>query len=244
MTKYFKNKTLMTLISVLSLSLILVGCIEKKVNADDLIHKSIETMKALDSYTSSVYVTFATSEDGSSKVNMNALIDCHKEPFAYSNVQQIIANSGSTGTPDSNPNNLILTMILKDGVLYTNNSVTGLWSEETEPNLIKEVTDNGDFFQNFAADQFTDLEMVSVSKNKATIKARSTNSDFLKSLLNSFSTEVTGNVEMIIDIETKYIESFTYYPEIDGSSSENNKITIKTTDFNNATEVQVPKEAL
>lgn len=238
MGKPLKTKILLIISLALVSSLLLVGCIEKNVNVNELIPESIETMKALDSYSSNVQVDFA-SESG--KVNMNAIITYHKEPFAYSNVQEITSNNQGSDSPIDK---LMLSIIAKDGVVYTNNSVTGLWLDETDPKLVKEVEDNGDLFQKFSSDQFTNIEVTSISKNKATITARSTNSNFLKNLLSSFDVKIIGNVEMIIDIKTNQIESFIYYPEINNGSDKSDKITITTKDFNNATEVVVPQEAL
>jgi len=241
MAIFFKKKTLFMLITILSISSILVGCIEKNVKAEELVPQSIEVMKTLDSYLSDVQVIFTSELDEGGEVNMNATITYNKEPFAYSNVQEITSTSKS---PDNPLDKLILSLIVKDGVIYTNNSLTGLWLDETNSKLLKEVEDNADLFQNFNIDQFTDLEVISINKNKVTIKATANNSAFLKSLLSSFDTEISGYVEMVIDIDTKYMESFTYYPEIDGKSGEQNRITIKTKDFNTANEVVVPKEAL
>ncbi|MBU5676726.1 hypothetical protein KQI88_09865 [Alkaliphilus sp. MSJ-5] len=241
MTIFLKNKTLFMLITILSISSILVGCVEKNVKADELLPQSIEVMKTLDSYLSDVRVIFTSESNEGGEVNMNAIITYNKEPFAYSNVQEITSTNKSANNP---LDKLILSLLAKDGVVYTNNSITGLWIDETDPKLVKEVEDNADLFQNFNIDQFTDLEVISINKNKVTIKATANNSAFLKSLLASFNTETSGYVEMVIDIETKYMESFTYYPEIDDKSGEQNKITIKTKDFNNADEVVIPKEAL
>ncbi len=241
MTIFFKSKTLFMLITILSISSILVGCVEKNVKADELLPQSIEVMKTLDSYLSDVQVVFTSEANEGGKVNMNAIITYNKEPFAYSNVQEITSTNKSANNP---LDKLIFSLLVKDGVVYTNHSITGLWLDETDPKLVKEVEDTADLFQNFNIDQFTDLEVISINKNKATIKATANNSDFLKSLLSSFNAETSGYVEVVIDIETKYMESFTYYPEIDDKSGEQNKITIKTKDFNNADEVVIPKEAL
>jgi len=241
MTNFFKSKIIFTIITVLSVSLILVGCIERNVNASELLPQSIETMKALDSYISDVKVSFTSESDEGGQVNMNAIITYNKEPFAYSYTQEITSSSKSADNPFDK---LVFSLVAKDGVLYKNDPITGLWTDDKDPTLIKAVEDTGDFFQNFNPDQFTDLEVVSVSKNKATIKAQATNSAFIKNLINSFDTSITGDVEMIIDIETKYIESLIYYPEVNGTSGQNNKITILTKDFNSAPEVVVPEEAL
>lgn len=243
MKSIFKRKSILTLIVITLSSLILGGCIEKniKVDANELLPESIEITQGLDSYVSNVQVIFTSETSEGGQINMDAVITYHQNPFAYSNIQEITSTSKS---PDNPLDKLTLSLLVKDGVAYTNNSVTGLWIDESDPKLIKEVTDNGDLFQSFAIDQFADLEVLSVEKNKATIKASTNNSDFLKGLLNSFDTSITGDVEMIIDIETKYIESFIYYPEMDGKSKEDNKITIKAKDFNTAPEVVIPEEAL
>jgi len=241
MKHFFKSKIIFAIITVLSVSLILVGCIERNVKVEELLPESIETMKTLDSFVSDVKVSFKSESGEGGQVNMNALITYHKEPFAYSYTQEITSSNQSSDNPFDK---LVFSLIAKDGVIYKNDPITGLWTDEQDPNMIKIVEDTGDFFQNFTTDQFTNLEVVSVSKNKATIKAQANNSVFLKSLINSFDTSITGDVEMIIDIERNYIESFIYYPEVNGTSGENNKITIITKDFNNAPEVVVPQEAL
>lgn len=241
MTKHLNRKIFCILMVAILVSFALLGCSNTKVEPNDLILKSIDKMKALDSYTSMVYVKFNTDEQSGGHLAMDALIDLHKEPFAYSNVQEI---STGESTPDNPFSKLVLRILLKDQTVYTHNSVTGLWIDQSEESLVQEITANGDIFQNYDAAQFTDLEVASVNKNKVTIKGKATNSVFLKSLLSSFETEILGNVEMIIDLETEYLESFVYYPEIDGTSTENNKITIKTSNFNAAPEVEIPEDAV
>ncbi len=241
MTKYLNRKIFSILMVAVLASFALLGCSRTKVDPNDLVLKSIDQMKALDSYTSMVYVKFNTDQQSGGHLTMDALIDLHKEPFAYSNVQEI---STGESTPDNPFSKLVLRILLKDQMVYTHNSVTGLWIDQSEESLIQEITANGDIFKNYDATQFTNLEVASISKNKATIKGQAANSVFLKGLLSSFETEIVGNVEMTIDLETKYLESFVYYPEIDGASTENNKITIKTLNFNTAPEVEIPEDAV
>lgn len=241
MKKFLGKKSFLSIILVLGLSLILAGCGQENVNADELLPESIEAMKGLESYTSNVHVKFVSESDESGYVNMEAGITYHKEPFAYSNIQAI---TSSNQNPDNPFEKLILSLIVKDGTIYTNNSITGLWVDETDANLVKEIENNGDFFTQFTSDQFTDLEVVSVNKRKANIKARANSSAFITGLLNSFDTNTLGDVELTIDTETKYMESLIFYPEFNGKQNKENKITITTKDFNTAPEVVVPKEAI
>jgi len=163
MTKLFKKKIIGTILTILSFSLILVGCIERNVNAHELLPQSIATMKALDSYSSDVLVTFTSESDESNKVNMHAFITYHKDPFAYSSIQEITSTNPSSDNPFDQ---LALSLIVKDDVIYTSNSVTGLWLEETESKVVEEVKNSGDIFQNFNENNFSDLEVLSTDKNK------------------------------------------------------------------------------
>lgn len=239
MAKFFKTRIMLIITIILSLNL--VGCVEKSINPAEILPKSIDVMKNLDSYSSSVTVNFVSESKEDSQVNINALVTYHKEPFAYSNIQEITTTTESSDNPFDK---FMLSLISKDGVVYTSNSITGLWLDETNPSIVKEVELNGEIFQNFNANQFTDLELISINKNKATIKGRSNKSDFIKSLLSDFSLDIVGDVEMIINTKTNHLESFVYYPEINGKLDKNNKITIITKDFNNASEIIVPEEAL
>lgn len=240
MNKPFIHKNLFTVITILIVSLLLGGCVEKKsnVNVDELLPQSIETMKNLNSYKSTVQIEFSSKGE---KVNMNAIITMHKEPFAYSNIQEITSIGKSK---ENTLDKIVLSLFVKDGVVYTNNSIVGFWMDEEDPELLKQVEENSDMLHSFSPDQFGDLTVVSTDKGKIKLKGETKNSGFLKQLMDSFDAKITGEVEMIIDNETKYLESFIYYPTIDGKTGKENKITLTFRDFNTATNVEIPKEAL
>lgn len=239
--KHFLRYKVISAFMLIGLSVLLLGCSQKNIAVEEIFPEAIENMKSLNSYVSSVGVTFTGEEENSGQITMNAVITYHKEPFAYANIQEI----NNYGEGSDNPlEKLYLNLLVKEGSIYTSTSITGLWVDKTDPELLKEIEDNAHIFQGFEADQFEDLKLVSVSKNKATLEGLARESTFLQSLLSSFDTSISGKVEIIIDMDQNYMESFTYYPEIQGESSEKNKINIKTKSFNAAPEVEIPEEAL
>lgn len=240
---YISSKKICILI-VFVLVFILSGCqgLKKDTgNPEELVKETITKMKALGSYESTVLVKIAPEEPEADGGHMKADIVFHKKPFSYSNSQELSMTSG-----DSNQtlDKIELKNYVVDNTAYMYQSITDIWVNDDNKDLIQQVEELANIFDSFEPQHFTDLRVKEETKDKIVVAGMTNSSAFLFNLMQNFEESVTGSFEMVINKETKYLESLLYTPNIETEDGHvNHEITIESKSFNKAPQIQVPDEA-
>ncbi len=240
---YFSLKKTPVLI-LLVLVLILSGCQAIQKNSSDpeaLLKDTLDNMKALESYESSVTVKIAPEEPEADGGSMRADIVYHKEPFQYSNLQELAMTSGDS---DESLDKIELKNYVLDGVAYMYQSITALWVNESDKELIGQVEELANIFDSFNPEDFSELRIKEDTKDKVVIAGMTKNSDFLYNLMQNFDESVSGAFEMVITKDKSYMEKLTYTPNIETEDGHvNHEIIIEAKSFNEAPEIVIPEEA-
>ncbi len=229
---------------LLTLILVLSGCQSIKKDSSDpeaLLKDAIDNMKKLESYEASVSVKIAPEEPEADGGSMSADIVYHKAPFSYSNLQKLSMTSG-----DSNEtlDKIELKNYVVDGVAYMYQSITALWVNETDKDLINQVEELANIFDSFKAEDFDDLRIKEDSKDKTVVAGTTKSSNFLYNLMQNFDEKVTGAFEMVISKDNGYMEKLIYTPNIETEGGHvNHEIIIEVKSFNKAPAITVPAEA-
>ena len=227
------------------LVLVLSGCQAIKKNngnPDAVLKEAISNMKALESYEANIVVKIAPEEPAADGGHMMADIVYHKNPFSYSNEQELAMTSGDS---DKALDKIELKNFVKDGIAYMYQSITDVWAKDDSKELISQVQELANIFDSFEADQFTELRIKEETKDNIVIAGMTKNSAFLYNLMQNFDEGVNGAFEMVVGKDKKYIESLIYTPNIETESGHvNHEITIEVKSFNKAPEILVPAEAI
>lgn len=239
----FKKITVFLMLTIIVFSLAACGNQSSvgDINPNELVNESIQVMKDLKSYVANVSVEATSKETESLLSQIKATVTYHEEPFAYSNLQEISAPVAENSTM---MDQFTFYLLAKDEAVYMYNPLTGLWSEDNNPEINRTVVELANIFDSFSVENFDELTIASQDKTKITIEGNANSSSFLYNLMQSIDPTIIGSFTMVIDSETKYLESMTYLPQLDTDSDDvKQEIKITVRAFNEAPEVVIPEEA-
>lgn len=241
--KYISSKKNYLLI-LMVLVMILTSCqVFKKEasNPDEVIKEAIDNMKKLNSYEASAFIKIAPEEPEADGGHMKADIVYFKEPFSYSNIQELSMTSGdSNATLDK----IVLKNYVVDNKAYMFQSITNMWASDETKALIEEVEKLANIFDSFDPQHFSDLRIKEETKDKIVVAGVTNNSKFLYNLMQNFDEGITGAFEMTIQKDKMYMENLKYTPNIETEKGHvNHEIILDVKNFNKATAIVVPEEA-
>lgn len=210
-------------------------------NPEEVMKEAIENMKELNSYEASAYVKIAPEEPEADGGHMKADIVYFKEPFSYSNLQELAMTSGDS---DETLDKILLKNYVVDNKTYMFQSITNMWVSDENKDLIAQVEELANLFDSFEPEHFDDLSIKEETKDKIVVSGVTSNSKFLYNLMQNFEEGITGAFEMTIQKDQMYIEALKYTPNIETEKGHvNHEILVEAKNFNKASAIVVPEEA-
>ncbi|KAB3532439.1 hypothetical protein F8154_11885 [Alkaliphilus pronyensis] len=236
-----KNNHILLLLALVLFTI--TGCQQNQIqeSSEDILKASIEKMQAANSYVCNTTVNLIDADGETDRGKLTATITYHREPFSYSNLQEMQASSNDI----SGMENLDLSLYVKDEVAYMYNSITGFWINDDDKEFVDGIKELANILDSFSPDYFVDLEDAKMEEDKIVIEGNTNGSGFLFNLMQAIEKDATGTFQMIIDEDTNYIESFFYNVTIDSEGETSNyEIELRFEEVNNGPEVVIPESAL
>lgn len=240
---YLSRKSSYAFILVIIVTL-LSGCqVFKKAetNPEEAVKQAIENMKELNSYEASAFVKIAPEEPQADGGHMKADIVYFRQPFSYSNLQELAMTSGDS---DKALDKIILKNYVVDNKAYMFQSITNMWVSDDSKDNIAQMEKLANLFDSFEPEHFGELRIKEETKDTLVIAGVTSSSGFLYNLMQNFDKGVTGAFEMTIQKDQMYIQSLKYSPNIETEKGHvNHEILLEAKNFNKAPEIVVPEEA-